>query len=70
MVLNHDQVAHIAKLSLLAMCARASAASEFDSNPEVHTVAVLVRRSDSVETLPVDLEFVGQSGVVLGGVTL
>lgn len=67
---DHGQVGHVARLAVLAMCARGVAAAEFDSNPEAQAVAIIVRRSDGVESLPVDCEFVGSSGVILGGVTL
>lgn len=68
MTLDHDQVGHIARMAVLAMCARGVAAGEFDGNPEVQAVAVVVRRSAiPVESLPVDMEFIGASGVVLGG---
>jgi len=68
--LNVDQVGHIARMAVLAMCARGTASAEFDSNPEVHAVACIVRRSAPGESLPVDLEFVTESGAVIGGVTL
>lgn len=68
--LDHDQVGHIARMAVLAMCARGTAAAEFDSNTEVHAVAIVVRRSDVGETLPVDMEFIAAGGAVLGGVTL
>lgn len=68
--LDVDQVGHIARMAVLAMCARGTAAAEFDSNPEVQAVAVIVRRSAPGESLPVDMEFVSESGAVLGGVTL
>lgn len=68
--LGHDQVGHIARLAVLSMFARGVAAAEFDSNPEVQAVAVIVRRSAPGESLPVDMEFIAESGAVLGGVTL
>ena len=68
--LDHDQVGHIARMAILAMCARGVAQSEFDSSPEIQAVALVVRRTDAGETMPVDLEFIGQSGHVIGGVTL
>ena len=68
--LNADQVGHIARLAVLAMCARATAAAEFDSNAEVQAVALVVRRSASGESLPVDMKFISDAGAVLGGVTL
>lgn len=68
--LDVDQVGHVARMAVLAMCARGTAAAEFDSNPEVKAVAVIVRRSALGESLPVDMEFIAESGAVLGGVTL
>ena len=68
--LNHDQVGHIARLAVLAMCARGVASPEFDSNPEIQMVAVCVRRSALGESLPVDLEFITEGGAVVGGLTL
>lgn len=68
--LDHDQVGHIARLAVLAMCARGVAASEFDANTEVQAVAVVVRRSDDGEFLPVDVEFVAGAGAVIGGLSL
>lgn len=68
--LDYGQVGHVARLAVLAMCARGVAAAEFDSNSEVQAVAIIVRRSDAAESLPVDCEFVGASGLILGGVTL
>jgi len=57
-------------MAVLAMCARGSAAAEFDTNPEVQAVAIVVRRSAVGESLPVDMEFIAEGGAVLGGVTL
>ena len=68
--LDVEQVGHIARMAVLAMCARGTAAAEFDSNPEVKAVAIVVRRSAPGESLPVDMEFIAESGAVLGGVTL
>lgn len=68
--LDHDQVGHIARLAVLAMCARGVASVEFDSNTEVHAVAVVVRRSADGESLPVDVEFIAAAGAVMGGLSL
>ena len=50
MALNHDdmqQINHIARLAVLAMCARGVAASEFE-NPEVQAVRITLFRSVSI----------------------
>jgi hypothetical protein len=66
------QIGHIARLAVLAMCARGVAAVEFENSPEVSSVVVVVSRSDptSGEQFPVDLEFVSDKNVSLGGVSL
>ena len=67
--LDHDQVGHIARMAVLAMCARGVAASEFDSSPEVQTIRITVTRADGAE-LPVDLEFIGSHPFPIGGLSL
>lgn len=66
-----QQVHHIAQLALLSTCARAFAAAEFDSNPEVQCLHVIARRPVDGESSPVvELEYVGTHGVPLAGMTL
>lgn len=67
--LEATQVAHIAKLSLLAMCARAVGASEFDTSPEVVEVHLVVSRSAGHQP-DVELIFVGANDTPLTGMTL
>lgn len=73
MSLNHDdmqQIHHISRLAVLALCARGVAASEFE-NPEIQSVQVVVFRPEpgSVEC-PAELVIFGASDVPMGGVNL
>ena len=69
--LDHDQVGHIARLAILAMCARGVAASEFEDSPEVSEIVFRVSRDDSGSlVLPVDVEFHAHGGLPLGGMSL
>lgn len=65
-----EQIHHVARLAFLAMSARAVAATEFETSPEVSEVRVVVRRSGPDEQSSVDLEFVGASGFALGGMSV
>jgi hypothetical protein len=66
-----QQVQHVARLAVLAMCARGVSASEFEASPEVSEVHITVRRSGLVdEELPCDIEFVASTGHALGGMSL
>lgn len=67
--LDYDQVGHIARLAILAMCARGVAASEFESSPEVGEVRITVTRSGTPE-LACDVEFLGSHAIPLGGMSL
>lgn len=67
--LDQEQIGHIARLAVLAMCARGVAASEFESSSEVQEVRITVTRSGSPE-LAVDLEFCGNHAIPLGGLSL
>jgi len=69
-----SQIHHIARLAVLAMCARGVASSEFE-NPEVKTVQITIFRpsaelSGSLSELPVELEIFGASDVPMGGLGL
>lgn len=66
---NVEQVHHIARMAVLAMCARGVAAAEFESSPEVQEVHIIVSRANGPE-LPVDLAFLGTSSIPLGGMSL
>lgn len=65
-----EQVHHVARLAFLSMSVRAVAAAEFEGNPEVDSVRVLVSRSDSEPQASIDLEFLGSGGFPLGGMSL
>jgi len=70
---NQDvqQIQHIARLAVLAMCARGVAAVEFDSSPEIASVHVSVCRIDGgIQELTVDLEYISVGGHVIGGISL
>jgi len=64
-----EQVGHIARLAVLAMCARGVAASEFESSSEVQELRITVTRVHGAE-LPVDLEFIGTQSMPLGGTSI
>ncbi len=66
-----EQVHHFAQLGVLAMCARGVASNEFDTNPEVMQVVVVVCRPVGGTVSPtVDLSFIGTHSVPLGGMSL
>lgn len=66
-----QQVQHVARLAVLAMCARGVAASEFETSPEVSEVVIRINRHDGGSfELPVDVEFHAQNGTPLGGMSL
>lgn len=68
--LDHEQIGHIARLAVLAMCARGVAGSEFESSPEILSVRFNIERSDGVCELPVEVEFIGAHAIPLGGMSL
>lgn len=63
------QINHVAKLAILAMCARGCAASEFDQSPEIVEIRFIVTRSDGVE-LDVDVEYIGAYSIPISGMSL
>jgi len=64
-----QQVEHVARLAVLAMCARGVAHVEHEAQPEISRVVLTV--SDLGSSVPaVDVEFYGPSSVPLGGVSL
>lgn len=67
---NVEQIHHIARMAVLAMCARGVAGSEFDSSPEVLAVRILIGRSFDGSEFPVDLEFLGASDIPIGGMSI
>lgn len=79
MALNHDdmqQINHIARLAVLAMCARGVAAAEFE-NPEVQAVRITLFRNEpgvspvvAAVEFPCELEIFGAHDVPMGGLGL
>jgi len=66
-----QQISHIARLAVLAMCARGVAAVEFDTAPEIASVHVTVCRTDGdIQEMTVDLEYISIGGHVIGGISL
>ena len=65
-----EQIHHIARLAVLAMCARGVAGAEFETSDEVHQVRITVSRPVGQEQSAIDLEVIGTSNVPLGGVAL
>ena len=66
-----QQVHHVARLAVLAMCARGVAASEFESSPEVSEIVIRITRSEGgVFELPVDVEFCAMNGMPIGGMSV
>lgn len=71
--MNHgdlESVHHVARLAFLAMAARAVAAGEFENDPEIHTVAITVSRSDSEPQSSIDVTFNASNGMPIGGLSL
>lgn len=66
---DHEQIHHIARMAVLAMCARGVALSEFESAPEVQKVVISVRRNGTAPP-DVTLELFGTSGHAIGEVEL
>lgn len=65
-----EQIHHVARLAILAMCARGVAGAEFESSPEVLSVRLTVSRPVEGEQAAIDLEFIGSHPVPLGGMAL
>lgn len=68
--LDHDQIGHIARLAVLAMCARSVAGSEFEGSPEILAVRFTVSRADGACECPIDVEYIGTHAIPLGGMSL
>lgn len=64
------QIHHIARMAILAMCARGVAVAEFDSSPEIVEVRLTVHRVVGVSECPIDLEFIGAHSMPVGGMSL
>ena len=67
---NMEQIAHVARMAVLAMCARGVAASEFETTPEVQQLRIIVHRPIDGEQPAIDLEFMGTHAIPLGGLSL
>lgn len=64
-----QQVEHVARLAVLAMCARGVAHVEHEAQPDISRVVVTV--SDLGNSVPlVEVEYFGPSSIPLGGVAL
>lgn len=64
-----QQVEHVARLAVLAMCARGVAHVEHEAQPEISRLVVTV--TDLQSSVPtVDVEYFGTSSIPLGGVSL
>jgi len=63
------QINHVARLAVLAMCARGCAAAEFDQSPEITEIRIIVSRDDGAE-LAVDVEYIGPHSMPIGGMSL
>lgn len=71
--MSHDlqEIAHIARLAMLAMCVRGVAECEFETSAEVHEVRVTASRPVAgSQTIDVNVEFFGTHAVPLGGISL
>lgn len=71
-VLDHgdlQQIHHVARLAVLAMCARGVAGAEFETSPEIHEVRFTVFRGGAGE-LPVDVEFLDNRSNPIGGMSV
>lgn len=64
-----QQIEHVARLAVLAMCARGVASAERQDHDEVQRMVVTVSDLDSVSP-SVDVEFYGSHPVPLGGLSL
>lgn len=66
-----QQVQHVARLAVLAMCARGVAGAEFEISPEIGEVYIVVRRAPAVgDELPCEIEFIDVAGHPFGGIAL
>lgn len=64
-----EQIHHVARMAVLAMCARGVSLSEFEMCDEVQKVVITVRRNGSAQP-QVTLELYGTSGHPIGEVEL
>jgi len=65
-----EQISHIARLAILAMCARGVAESEFEQDPEISALRFTVARTGDGSETPIDVEFVNALGFAVGGMAL
>lgn len=69
MLNDHEQIHHVARMAVLAMCARGVSLAEFEVCPEVQKVTITVRRNGTASP-EVTLELFGNSGHAIGEVEL
>lgn len=67
---EHLQVGQVARLAVLAMCARGVASFEFESDAAIDEIRFVVRRQAGAVELPLEVEFVGTAGFPVGGMSL
>ncbi len=67
---SFQDAAQVARLAVLAMCARGAAACEFEDSPDVHTLRVTVGRYSQRGDISVDVEFLNSQRVPVGGMSL
>lgn len=65
-----QQIHHVARLSVLAMCARGVAASEFALDDDVQAITITVRRPCAGQPPEVQLDLFGFSDIAIGGMEL
>jgi len=64
-----DQVSQVARLVVLAMCARGVLASECEDDSDIRGVRLTVQRAKD-GSMPIDAEFLGAGGIAVGGMSL
>lgn len=65
-----QQIHHVARLSVLAMCARGVAVSEFCADDDVQAITITVRRPVGGQPPEVQLDLFGFSDIAIGGMEL
>lgn len=65
-----EQVYHLAQLAFLGISARAVAAAEFESSPEVGEIRIAIARPTRGGQTSVDIEIVNTSGIPVGGMSV
>jgi len=68
---NLEQISHVARLAVLAMCARGVGAVEFENSDEVKRMVITVSAPAALLEMPaVDIEYYGTSPFPIGGMAL